>query len=111
MLYDGNRGKGGMKVEAIVELLGIVVEFIGWGEPPDGQRIEANIAALMSFSWFAELVEKPQYDKLVQENPSVRYVIGKMRMKKMKKSVMYEERKERKLKKVLNKQLGGQARA
>ncbi len=98
-------------MEAIVELLGLVVEFIYWGEPPDEQRIEANIAALMAFSWFAELVEKPQYDKLVKENPSVRFVIGKMRMKKMKKSVMYEERKERKLKKVLNKQLGGQARA
>ena len=92
-------------MELFFEILALAGDLFWWGDPPDEQRIEANIAALMAYSWFVELVEKPQYNKLVQENTSVRYVIGKMNMKKLKRSPMYEERKERKLKKVLRKQL------
>ncbi|MCA0170437.1 hypothetical protein [Bacillus sp. RAR_GA_16] len=92
-------------MDLILEILALASEFIWWGDPPDEPRIEANIAALMAYSWFVELIEKPQYDKFVRENPSVRYVIGKMKMKKMKQSPMYEERKERKLKKEIQKQL------
>ncbi len=92
-------------MELFLEILSLVGDLFWWGDAPDEQRIEANIAALMAYSWFVELVEKPQYNKLVQENTSVRYVIGKMSMKKMKRSPMYEERKERKLKKEIQKQL------
>ncbi|WP_226654616.1 hypothetical protein [Pseudalkalibacillus hwajinpoensis] len=92
-------------MDLILEFLALASDFIWWGDPPDEQRIEANIVALMAYSWFVELIEKPQYDKLVRENPSVRYVIGKMKMKKMKRSPIYEERKERKLKKEIQKQM------
>ncbi|WP_273851733.1 hypothetical protein [Guptibacillus spartinae] len=92
-------------MELFLEILALAGDLFWWGDPPSDQRIEANIASLMAYSWFVELIEKPQYDKLVRENPSVRYVIGKMRMKKMKRSPMYEERKERKLKKEIQKQL------
>ncbi|WP_165998563.1 hypothetical protein [Bacillus sp. Cs-700] len=92
-------------MDLFLEILALAGDLFWWGDPPDEQRIEANIAALMAYSWFVELIEKPQYNKLVQENTSVRYVIGKMKMKKMKRSPMYEERKERKLKKTLQKQL------
>ncbi|PFG15138.1 hypothetical protein ATG70_3389 [Bacillus sp. es.036] len=88
-----------------MEILALAGDLFWWADPPDEKRIEANIVALMAYGWFVELVEKPQYNKSVQENTSVRYVIGKMKMKKMKRSPMYEERKERKLKKVLQKQL------
>ncbi|MDO6658269.1 hypothetical protein [Anaerobacillus sp. 1_MG-2023] len=92
-------------MELFLEILGLTGDLIFWRDPPDGQRIEANIAALMAYSWFVELIEKPQYNKLIQENSSVRYVIGKMNIKKLKKSPMYEDRKERKLKNVIQKQL------
>ncbi|MCA0991283.1 hypothetical protein [Pseudalkalibacillus hwajinpoensis] len=92
-------------MEVFLEFLALVGDLFWWGDPPDEQRIEANITALMAYSWFVELVEKPQYNKLVQENTSVRYVIGKMKMKKMKRSPMYEERKEKKLKKEIQKHL------
>ena len=92
-------------MELFLEILGLAGDLIFWRDPPDGHRIEANIVALMAFSWFVELIEKPQYNKLIQENSSVRNVIGKMNIKKLKKSPMYEERKERKLKKVIQKQL------
>ncbi|KMM36691.1 hypothetical protein [Guptibacillus hwajinpoensis] len=99
-------------MELIVEFLGFIGEvFFMFGDGPDEQRIEKNIAALMAFSWFAELRKNPEYEELIRKNDSVRYVIGKMRMKRMKNSTMYEERKERRLMKELEKQLGGQVRA
>ncbi|WP_377887472.1 hypothetical protein [Alkalihalobacillus sp. R86527] len=78
---------------------------LGGGNIPDEERIEENIVALMAFSWFTDLMKHPEGKPLIIKNESVRYVIGKMRVKKMKKSPMYEDRMARKLKKMMNKQL------
>ncbi|TKD70679.1 hypothetical protein [Pseudalkalibacillus hwajinpoensis] len=95
-------------MELLVEIFAFFGEmFFAFGEGPDEERIEANIVALMAFSWFQDLTKNPEYKELMKKNDSVRHVIGKMRVKKMKKSVMYEERKERRLMKDLHKQLIG----
>ncbi|WP_270180316.1 hypothetical protein [Alkalihalobacillus sp. CinArs1] len=87
----------------ILANLGGIFGF-GGGEAPDEEKIEENIIALMAFAWFVDLTKMPEAKPLITKNESVRYVIGKMRVKKMKKSPMYEERMERKLKKEMNKQ-------
>lgn len=99
-------------MEVIVEFIGLIGEvFFMFGDGPDEQRIEENIVAMMAFSWFAELRKNPEYEELIRKNDSVRYVIGKMRMKRMKNSPMYEERKERRLMKELHKQLVAKTQA
>ncbi|WP_347548449.1 hypothetical protein ABFG93_13005 [Pseudalkalibacillus hwajinpoensis] len=92
-------------MELFLELFSLIGDvFLSFGrESPDEQKIEKNIAALMAFSWFTELTKNPEYDQLIKKNDSVRNVIGKVRMERMEKSVMYEERKERRLKKELKK--------
>ncbi|MBN8210300.1 hypothetical protein JI666_16220 [Bacillus sp. NTK071] len=99
-------------MELIVEIFAFFGEvFFAFGEGPSEERIESNIAALMAFSWYQDLTKKPKYVELIRKNASVRHVIGKMRIKKMKKSVMYEERQERRLMKELHKQLTGQVQS
>ncbi|MCA0987079.1 hypothetical protein [Guptibacillus algicola] len=94
-------------MELLLEILANIggILGIGGGDAPDEEKIEENIVALMAFSWFTDLTKHPQGKPLIMKNESVRYVIGKMRVKKMKKSPMYEDRMARKLKKTMNKQL------
>ena len=69
------------------------------------EEIEKNIKFLNKYEWFQSFLENKEHKKLIKENDDVRFIIGKINIKKMKRNT-YRNKYKKKLQVILQKSLG-----
>ena len=65
------------------------------------EEIEKNITFLKEYKWFQKYFNDAKYEKLIKEDPDVRYIIGKFNIEKMKNKTSYYNKYQKKIQKAL----------
>jgi hypothetical protein len=73
-------------MDTFFDLVNIITNFFSiFSKEVTEERIERNIVALQKIDWFRALLANETYHHLIHHNKDVRYAIGRLNLKKLKK--------------------------
>ena len=97
---------GGETLGALLELIGSIgTLFTSFMKDVTDEEIEKNIKFLNKYEWFQSYFDNEEHKKLISEDDDVRFIIGKINIKKMKRN-SYRNKTKKKLEVILQKNLG-----